>query len=168
VSRLESSPVRGKTGPGPPGRDSAAAADWTEVTRRNPCPVCEGTTWCSVADDGTAVCCRRQPNGATLTKNDKNGALCYIHVLAPAGTDPEPAAKRPEPKAKGPPVPAADVATRHAVYSAVLDALALSPYHRETLRQRGLTDETITANGYRSVPEKGPSIIKRRFPRPGK
>jgi hypothetical protein len=105
---------------------TASTTKWSRVTRRDPCPICEGDSWCSVADDGTAVCCRRQPIGATLAKDDKNGAACFIHVLADNGTDPEPAAKRPDTAPKGPAVPAAPVATRHAVYTAVLDALTLS------------------------------------------
>jgi hypothetical protein len=143
-----------------PDKSKQKTTDWTAVNRRNPCPVCEADGWCSVSEDQSVACCRREPNGATFTKNDALGAPCYFHVLSDSGTDPEPPAKRPESRPKGPNVPAAPVETRHAVYTAVLNALVLSAYHRETLRQRGLDNETITAFGYGSIPEKGPSIVK--------
>ena len=42
---------------------------------------------------------------------------------------------------------------RHAVYSEMLSFLTLSERHRENLLERGLSDERIAQNGYRSMPE---------------
>lgn len=42
---------------------------------------------------------------------------------------------------------------RHAVYSEMLSFLTLSEKHRENLLERGLSDERIERNGYRSMPE---------------
>ncbi|MDR3278428.1 MAG: DUF3854 domain-containing protein [Oscillospiraceae bacterium] len=42
---------------------------------------------------------------------------------------------------------------RHAVYSAMLRHLTLDARHRENLRDRGLSDERIERNVYRSLPE---------------
>jgi hypothetical protein len=42
---------------------------------------------------------------------------------------------------------------RHAVYSALSELLTLSDAHRENLRARGLSDERIERNGYRTLPE---------------
>jgi hypothetical protein len=42
---------------------------------------------------------------------------------------------------------------RHAVYAAMLEHLTLSDVHRANLRGRGLSDERIYRNGYRSLPE---------------
>ena len=42
---------------------------------------------------------------------------------------------------------------RHAVYSEMLSFLTLSDKHRENLLERGLSDERIERNGYRSMPE---------------
>lgn len=42
---------------------------------------------------------------------------------------------------------------RHAVYSEMLSFLTLSERHRENLLERGLSDERIVQNGYKSMPE---------------
>lgn len=42
---------------------------------------------------------------------------------------------------------------RHAVYSDMLDNLVLLDKHRENLLERGLSEERIHENGYRSMPE---------------
>ena len=57
----------------------------------------------------------------------------------------------PEPKIE-PPRPAKPLAERNEVYSAMLDHLRLSDAHRENLRERGLSDERIERNQYRSIP----------------
>ena len=44
---------------------------------------------------------------------------------------------------------------RHEVYSALLDALSLSPAHDENLQGRGLTKDEIERRGYRSLPRGG-------------
>ena len=41
---------------------------------------------------------------------------------------------------------------RHAVYTEMLSLLTLSDAHRKNLRERGLDDERIEANGYKSMP----------------
>lgn len=45
------------------------------------------------------------------------------------------------------------LAERHAVYHEMLSFLTLSEKHRENLLERGLSDERIRQNGYRSMPE---------------
>ena len=45
------------------------------------------------------------------------------------------------------------LAERHAVYSEMLSFLTLSERHRENLLERGLSEERIERNGYRSMPE---------------
>ena len=42
---------------------------------------------------------------------------------------------------------------RHAAYSEMLSLLTLSDRHRENLHERGLPDEIIARNGYKSMPE---------------
>ena len=51
-----------------------------------------------------------------------------------------------------PPRPVKPLGQRHEVYSAMLDHLLLSDAHRENLRERGLSDERIEHNQYRSMP----------------
>ncbi len=48
--------------------------------------------------------------------------------------------------------PRAPLDVLHRVYCALLDALALTPSHRASLRARGLSDDAIDARGYRSLP----------------
>lgn len=49
--------------------------------------------------------------------------------------------------------PEAPLEDRHRVYLALLQELSLFPEHRENLRGRGLLDEIITGNLYRSIPK---------------
>lgn len=49
-------------------------------------------------------------------------------------------------------VDTADVDTRHRTFTAFLNLLTLSPSHREDLLRRGLTDDLIQKNGYKSNP----------------
>lgn len=65
----------------------------------------------------------------------------------------KPSSKKTKPKK--PKVPIASDEQLNRAYSALLNvpALALLPVHREKLLQRGLDDEAIQRNGYRSIPE---------------
>ncbi len=45
------------------------------------------------------------------------------------------------------------LAQRHEVYTDMLSLLTLSPKHRENLRERGLSDNRIDRNQYRSMPQ---------------
>jgi hypothetical protein len=58
---------------------------------------------------------------------------------------------------------AADTATRHWVYRALLVELALTPVHRQALLQRGLCDEEIAQREYRSLPVQGRAALARRL-----
>jgi hypothetical protein len=51
--------------------------NWRRVSRSDPCPVCEGDSWCTVTADGRTVRCMRVSEGARRT--DEKGA--HIHVL---------------------------------------------------------------------------------------
>ena len=44
---------------------------------------------------------------------------------------------------------------RHQIYSEMLDYLTLLPKHKENLLERGLSEERIERNQYRSMPETG-------------
>lgn len=59
-----------------------------------------------------------------------------------------------EKKKKAPKVPVASDAKLHAVYSAMaqIPALQLTSDHRKELKRRGLSDEVIERNQYRSIP----------------
>jgi len=69
------------------------------------------------------------------------------------GTKVYPIPKPPNPKnteQERQPVPLKE---RHAVYTAMLEHLTLLDKHRDNLLERGLSDERIVRNGYRSMPE---------------
>lgn len=58
---------------------------------------------------------------------------------------------RPEPR--NPEREPAELSERGAVYAEMLSYLTLSDHHRANLRERGLSDERIEENSYRSMPE---------------
>lgn len=41
-------------------------SEWIRVCRSHPCPVCEGTTWCTVSGDGAVVHCMRAKSDKSL------------------------------------------------------------------------------------------------------
>lgn len=59
--------------------------------------------------------------------------------------------------------PITDIETRHATYSALLSKLTLSNDHWNNLHNRGLTDEEIKENGYRTTPVAGLQTIAKQL-----
>lgn len=49
--------------------------NWQRVSRKNPCPICGKPDWCTIAPDGTAVCCMRTESACPT----KNGG--YLHRI---------------------------------------------------------------------------------------
>lgn len=53
-----------------------ASSEWKEVTKSNPCPLCDKPDWCSMTDNGEAVLCRRTesaPTGWKFIKTSTDG-----------------------------------------------------------------------------------------------
>lgn len=137
----------------PPSNGSAYdPSGWEDI--KGPCPVCEKKGWCRRSADGGVISCRREPNGAFAVKTDSNGSPVYLHRIGPE-PDRDRADDRPPRDRSKPLPPAAPPDTRHDVYSALLDALHLSPEHRASLTRRGLSGEEIDRREYRS---KGKSL----------
>ncbi len=115
------------------------------VNRKHPCAVCKRDDWCSYWQDGHGAICTRVKSGSP-TRDGQS----WMHFF-----DAAPAPKR-APSSKQKPIPAvverAPVARRHAVYSALLDALTLSSEHRESLERRGLSRAEIDHLQFKSVP----------------
>ena len=112
----------------------------TRASSRKPCPVCEGEG-CGFAD-GFTLCWRVQSD-----KQARSGAWIHVaesisrvrHISRPAYVAP----------------PLASPERRHAVYSALLDQLPLYATHADQLaNRRRLSDTTIAAEGFASVPAK--------------
>ena len=56
-------------------------------------------------------------------------------------------------------LPAADIETRHAVYSKLLSLLPLAGDHSQNLIKRGLSEQAIRDNGYRTTPIFGEKVL---------
>ena len=122
---------------------------WSAVSRRDPCPVCGQPDWCAVSSDGRVARCMRIVDGPdVIAREDSAGVPYGLAFLADGPRDPSRYQPDPDP-------PRADEDTLHAVYSALLDVLALTPAHRSALRARGLCDDAIDARGYRTLPPDG-------------
>lgn len=131
---------------------AVGSAAWSDVTGARRCPVCNGATWCQVARDGATVLCKRDASGRPRTSRD--GATYYVHHLAGA-------TRR---VWQRPPVTTADrapVDVRDRAYGVILAQLRLDDADRRGLRARGLSDDAIDANGYRSLPVPGRAALAR-------
>src|SRR5262249_44517877 len=118
--------------------------------------VCRKGDWCRVTADGSLAGCMRVEQGCFRAKEGRDGSRVYLHRVADG---PRPDADLPSPP--GPNAKRVDADTLHEVYSALLGILKLSDLHRETLRKRGLPDEAIDRNGYRTLPGQGrPRIVR--------
>src|SRR5262245_47100940 len=107
---------------------------------RTPCPICEGDG-CGLGD-GFTVCWRMASD-----RQAKSGA--WIHV------DENTSQRRYIPRAAYIAPPLAPIGRRHSVYSALLDNLPLYKIHADQLsNRRRLSDTTIAAEGFASVPAK--------------
>jgi hypothetical protein len=116
------------------------------VSRRNPCPECRHTDWCSVFEDRSGVICMRQRSD----RPTRNGG--YLHCYFDRQQLNRPPAK-PTPTKAGPTPERADVDHLDGVYCSLIHRhLVLSSEHRSTLQARGLSDEEIDRRGYRSTP----------------
>ena len=95
--------------------------------------------------------CGAHGNSVTLYANVKHIANGEAYQALTGGSNTYAWPTQPEPKDKER-QPAA-LAERDAVYSEMLSYLTLLPGHRANLRGRGLSDERIEENGYKSMPE---------------
>ena len=60
-------------------------------------------------------------------------------------------------------LPLTDIDSRHETYAALLGKLSLASDHRENLLSRGLSDEVICANGYKTMPVVGFSALAKQL-----
>jgi len=111
------------------------------VTRREPCPICQKSNWCSVSADRSLAICMRVKS----EREAKNGG--FIHILDESM------------RGWARPVPVeikqhrrADVSVRDEMNRGLLTALNLRPRDRKDFLRRGLDEEAIERNGYKSVP----------------
>jgi hypothetical protein len=122
------------------------------VRGRRTCPMCGNTHryHCSITTDGKLALCKFVPS----SRQADDGR--YIHLLAPDATemasDIRQAIRRTA-MSETPDDSKPDINHCDAVYCSLLESLELSAYHAEHLRVvRGLSDTTITANLYATMP----------------
>jgi hypothetical protein len=135
-----------------------ANGNWQRVSRARPCPICKKPDWCLLAADGSKAICMRIEPGSYRTKKDRQGKHLYFHQLAEARAA---APLRPRPPGQQPRGAGSD--TLHAVYSVLLANLRLSEPHRANLRSRGLADDVIDRNAYRTLPAQSRAKIAKRL-----
>lgn len=139
---------------------SSDKGKWREVTKRNPCPHCGKDSWCSISADGAIRICHWEPSGSFKTETDKNGSPYYLHRVA-GHSRTNTSFRRPTKSKTAPAI--ADLDTRHKVYSALLAELSLSASGIANLKQRGLSDEVIKQNGYKTLEVRGRAKIAKKL-----
>jgi hypothetical protein len=111
------------------------------------CPVCGGSDNCSIREDRSQLFCRREAGASWPgSKSGAGGYTCTLDDSAPCPpifTTRKPAVT---------PATVADENIRHAVYTAFLRSLSLSPAHHADLARRGLSSEVIKECLFRSAP----------------
>ncbi|KYH31320.1 hypothetical protein MOMUL_23910 [Moorella mulderi DSM 14980] len=118
-----------------------------KASRREPCPVCGKTDWCGF---NSYLCsCMRVSEGAFKHIILSNGQVAHLHRLEPGRVVP---GKQWE-EFIAPEVQPAPVEARDRVYRHFLRLLDLYPRHKEELMCRGLSEQDIKRNGYKSIPE---------------
>lgn len=125
---------------------------WSSCTQRRRCPICGGSSWCSVRADGALVACRRNSTGRQ--REDRNGETFWLHrgdgaPIEECELPPEYTAHR------------ASIETIDAAYRALLAQLSLTQAHREALGRRGLDAAAIARGGYRSLAGSGRTALGR-------
>lgn len=101
------------------------------------CPICGKPDWCMVSEDGKLVLCQRIQNDHP---NRKGG---WWHSLS---DEPYEKIQKKKRKAK------ANSFALDMIYRAVLKTFPLSDFHKENLKERGLTDNEIYLHAYRTLP----------------
>jgi hypothetical protein len=115
------------------------------VALEAPCSKCGKSDWCSVSRDGVYAICRRVNDGSGRGKVDRGGGEYWVYRLRGEAT----LAARPWP-AKVAPAALPTSAHLHRVYSAILEVLTLAEVDRDQLRSRGLNEDHIQRNQYRT------------------
>lgn len=119
------------------------------VSSKHPCPVCRHASWCSYWEDGRGAVCMRRESGKPA-----KGGQGWLHFFDAPAAPLRPPHARPQPQ---PAIERADVGRRHAVYTALLEALTLSAGHEAELVRRGLPREALGRLQYKSAPEETPA-----------
>lgn len=148
---------------------------WWRVCASHPCPICRGDSWCLVRPDETI--CKRDDSGQIVKFKDGEEAHWHPHTPESAlqgfyregtgqdwswGKDPlqdEAWLYRSAVKDEAPPSNLAPLELRDRVYRALLDSLSLSAADGDKLIRRGLSEDSVRRNLYRTFPRGGRAEI---------
>lgn len=126
---------------------TGAGADFSRVTRREPCRICGKPDYCTRTRDGRTSFCMRVDSGSTGQAH--NGGWIHRHDDG----QPDPFRPRPVLRAKPAEPTIASVIRRDQVYTGLLDRLTLTAKHAAVLHAKGVTPELVVRALYSSVPE---------------
>lgn len=131
----------------PGARGAKSGGVFLRCTRGHPCPVCRREKFCSIGEAG--VICTKVEEGSTSSGENDLGPFYFhpfdaVRVLRPERMPPPPST-----------VERAPAEVRDRAYRALLADLTLDTADREALLARGLTDEQVLANGYRTLHVQG-------------
>lgn len=129
---------------------------WIEVSKDKPCHICGKPDWCSITEDGGSTVCRRNSGGEE--RIDKSGGVYWYYrpkdIPYKPNYDNIPESKESK---------RADDNTLDRIYSSFLSKLCLSSKHKDDLITRGLSEELITKNVYRTLPLQGRAEITKEL-----
>jgi len=105
----------------------------------------------TVTDQYRCNLCGASGNSVSLyaRTHDVSNKEAYLELTKDSKVYPMPSQPVPQTQERKPRA----LEERHAVYSEMLSFLTLSERHRENLLERGLSEERIKQNGYKSMPE---------------
>jgi hypothetical protein len=121
-----------------------SGSSWRTLTQSETCPVCDHTGWCRTSPDGAIIACRRKESAHKREYSD--GSEAWLHYLG----EPDPSLVGEAQERK--PLTPEEIERRDSVYVALIELLGLSDQHRADLKARGLTDASIDAGQYASLP----------------
>lgn len=126
--------------------------DWKQVSLQRPCEHCGRTRWCQYSDK-MDQCHYQGGPGAIEKVRPETGERYFLYPKNNNGRSEAEAPASDIPAQDPPALAAPDLCDR--VYTSLLDALALTSAHRNDLLRRGIDDDIIKRNKYRSYPLKG-------------
>lgn len=129
---------------------------WLAVTAIEPCSICGKPDWCSRSSDGSMDICRRMDRGDGRARKDKGGADYWVYRVdgTVSGQTHDARTDTAPPKAKR----SNDVELDR-VYSALLARCPISDAHRQSLRDRGLSDQRVAEGSYGTLQIKARSRV---------
>ncbi len=127
-------------------------SNWLRVNKNSPCPICGKPDWCLVSQGGSAVICAR------VQSDREVGRAGWLHKL----TESQEPIGLPKPRKHAQEAVKASPDILDKVYRSLLAELDLSKPHHDNLIARGMSEASIIAGGYKSLPRSGrPTLVNK-------